>query len=434
MPELVFESVIIALMLLVNAVCAAYEIALASISRNKLEILAKRKAFGSAAALYMKEHMEGSLALVQLAITLAGAIAAATGGAGVGEYLVPHLEQSMGVTNATAEILGIAFLVIPLSIFTIIFSELVPKMLAIENNAAIALGLSPLMRVLYAVFYPLVSFFEKIVKSLTRILLRFIKTSQSDNRDSEFDELWAATAYARSRNVISSFEEKLANSAILFSRKTVADALVPAEMVSCIQADSSLQDALIRAHMDMHTRFPIVEKKEDLRTLTGYLNFKDIVTALRINPGNPTVRGITRPIKKIALKTPASQALQEMIAENAHMAVIVDGKTPRGIVTMEDIIEMLVGKIADEYDRLPSYIHHSGSSFMVGGGASMKAVFKAAGLGPAAPDMPIAQWVSEKLGRDARGGDIVKDSGLEVWIRKTRRHHVMEAIVLRLKS
>jgi len=432
MPEIVYEAVIILSMLIVNAVCAAYEIALASISRNKLEILAKRRLFGSAAALYMKEHMEGSLALVQLAITLAGAIAAATGGAGVGEYLVPHLEQSFGITNATAEILGIAFLVIPLSIFTIIFSELVPKMLAIENNAAIALGLSPAMRVLYTVSYPLVSFFEKAVKALIQVLRRFIKSSQTENSDSELDELWAATAYARSRNVISSFEEKLANSAILFSRKTVADALVPAGMVSCIQADSSLQDALIRAHMDMHTRFPIVEKEGDLHTLTGYLNFKDIVTALRINPGNPTVRGITRPIKKIALKTPASQALQEMIAENAHMAVIVEGKTPRGIVTMEDIIEMLVGKIADEYDRLPSYIHHSGSSFMVGGGASVAAVRKSAGLGPSGENMTVAQWVKEKLGRDARGGDIVKASGLEVWVRKTRRHHVMEAIVMRL--
>lgn len=434
MSELISEMIVILSMLFINAVCAAYEIALASISRSKIETLNKRKTFGAAAALYMKDHMEGSLALVQLAITLAGAVAAATGGASVGEYLVPYLEHEFALTNATAEILGICFLVIPLSIFTIIFSELVPKMLAIENNAIITLGLSPLMRILYRISYPLVAFFEKVVRALIKILRKYFKPAPAADKEDELDELWAAMAYAKSRNIIGSFEERVANSAILFSRKTVADALVSADMVSCIQADASLPDALIRAHMDMHTRFPIIEKEGDWQTVTGYINFKDIVTALRINPGDPTVRGITRPIKHVDMRTPVSQALQEMMAENAHMAIVTEGKEVRGIVTLEDIIEMLVGKIADEYDRLPSYIHTSGTSHMVGGGTPVSSVRKTLGLDDRDVKIPLSQWVREKLGRDARGGDIIKDSGMEVWVRKTRRHHVMEAIIMRTED
>lgn len=428
------EIIIIALMLLVNAVFAAYELALASISKNTLASHVAQKTRGAAAAMFMKEHMEGSLALVQLAITLAGAVAAATGGTGVGEYLAPWLAYEFGLRESVAEFFGVVLFVLPFSAFTIVFSELVPKMFAIEYNAGITLLLSPAVRVFYWGMYPVIALFEKTVKAVMRVFRRFVRPAQPDSREAVVEELRAATAYARSRNVIGLFEERIANSAVLFSRKTVRDAMIPAGLVSCVPADVSLNDALVRAHMDMHTRFPVVEKDGDLQTVIGYLNFKDIVSVLRMSPFNPTVKGITRPVKRINTARTLPHVLQEMIAENTHMAVVTDSHAILGIITLEDIIELLVGKIADEYDSLPVYIHNSGSSLLAGGGTAVSAVCAALKVPFEEADRPLSQWAEEKQGKPLRGGDIIRACGLEVWVRKTRRRHLMEAVVMRLPA
>jgi len=429
MSELFLESVVIALMLAVNALFAAYEIALASVPRARLCSLDKRGALGAGAALFMKERMEGSLALVQLAITLAGAVAAATGGTAVGEYLVPWLEDALGLGNGAAEFLGITIFVLPFSVFSIIFSELVPKMFAIENNERLTLALSPLMRALYTIFHSLIALFERAVRLLTDVARRLLPGPAPQAGPDELEELLGALSAARSRKAFGLFEERLAGSALELARRTVREAMVPAEDVSCIPAAATLSDALIRAHADMHTRFPVVEADSELASAVGYLNFKDIVTVLRLNPSNPTVRGITRPLKAIAPDLPLSKALQEMMAENVHMALVREQKKALGIITLEDILETLVGKIADEYDRLPSHLHQTGGSLLAGGGAKLGDARLALGLS-GGDDRTLAQWAHERLGRKPRGGDIVRADGLELWVRKTRRGKLLEAVLL----
>ena len=93
---------IILLMLLLNALLAAYEMALASVSRTKLSILAQEKRSGAEQALYMKDHMEGSLAVVQIGITLVGAVAAAVGGAGADEWFAPWLQKTESAGFSTS--------------------------------------------------------------------------------------------------------------------------------------------------------------------------------------------------------------------------------------------------------------------------------------------------------------------------------------------
>ena len=130
---------IIILMLLLNAVLAAYEMALASISRTKLSILAQEKRPGAEQAPYMKDHMEGSLAVVQIGITLVGAVAAAAGGAGADDLFSPILEQWLHLPKRLADILSVGLVVVPLSFVTIVFAELTPKTFAIKNEYFVVL-------------------------------------------------------------------------------------------------------------------------------------------------------------------------------------------------------------------------------------------------------------------------------------------------------
>jgi putative hemolysin len=135
--ENMVETIAILAMLAVNAVFAAYEMALASVSRASLEVLLQAKRRGARCAVYMKDRMEGSLAVIQLGITLAGAIAAATGGAAADEWLSPWLIDTFALSSGAAEFVALVLLVVPLSAVTIIFAELIPKMVGINNKEGV---------------------------------------------------------------------------------------------------------------------------------------------------------------------------------------------------------------------------------------------------------------------------------------------------------
>jgi putative hemolysin len=429
-----FEIIVILLMLFVNAVFAAYEMSLASISRARLVSLCHQKKRGAEEAAYMKDRMEASLAVVQLGITFAGAIAAATGGAGSRETFAPYFVR-IGIPDFYAEVLSIICIVIPLGVFTIIFAELVPKMFALNNRESVCLKLSPVMRMIALFGNPVVSFFETVVKEIMKLCPKRFRADISVDDKQSLNELTAAAAIARMSRLIGAHEEKIVLAAAHLSRHKVADIMLPAADISTMSVENSLMEALVKAHLDMHTRFPVCEKKDDPQTVIGYLNFKDIMNALKLNPESPSIRGITRPIKRIPGNTPLSVALSEMMQEKAHIAVVVsDGGQTAGMLTLEDIIEELVGEIEDEFDKLPSHIQPCGNGWIIGGGASMKAVASTLGveLPPGEPSERIpslAEWAVQKIGKPVEGGQIICHNNISVIVRKLRRKKLSEAFV-----
>ena len=231
-------------------------------------------------------------------------------------------------------------------------------------------------------------------------------------------------------------EEKIVLAAAHLSTHLVRDIMMPAKDISMIYIGSSLPEALIRAHLDMHTRFPVCTKENDPQSIDSYVNFKDIVAALRVNPSDPTIRGITRPVKKVSEDTPLSQLLETMIREKNHIVIVISNEgSILGMVTMEDIIEELVGEIEDEFDRLPMHIHPYGSScWIVGGGVSMGTVASAAGFDWSGKfgdgRVPtVAEWCIQQIDQPLKGGEVIEKDGLRVVPRKFRRKKVSEAMV-----
>ena len=162
------EILVMLAMIGINGVLAAYEIALASITTSRLHVLERDGRKGVRAALYMKANMEGSLAVVQLGITLVGAIAAATGGAGAEEQLSPLLENAFGLSEGMAELVAVACVVIPLTGVTIVFGELIPKLFALRNKEWVCLRLSPAMRSFSSAVWPIVWLLETAVTTLMK--------------------------------------------------------------------------------------------------------------------------------------------------------------------------------------------------------------------------------------------------------------------------
>ena len=433
MHDLSAEITVICLMLGFNAAFAAYEMALASVSKSRIKHLHEMNVPGADSANFMKSRLEASLSLIQLGITLAAAAAAATGGVLITEYLSPLLSGNLDLTRGTAEALGLIIFVLPLSFATIVFGELVPKVFAIENKEFILLKLSPLFKALYLFAYPLLMVFEFIVKGLIAGTNALLPGKRQYHEKAALSELRIAAAQARDESLIGRMEERIVNSATALSLRKVEELAIPVSAISYIPAEMTLQEALIRAHMDLHTRFPVSKWDNSPEEIIGYINFKDIVTALKMQVKSPDIAGITRPIQKIPAGTPVPRALEEMIAKSVHMAVITgSGGEFLGLLTLEDIIAQLVGTIKDEYDHLPSYLYAAGGGLMAGGGADMAEILRKLELKPDTGNISLAAWVEKQLKRHPRGSELLKHGDVRILVRKTRRHKVSEAFIRKI--
>ncbi len=429
------ELLIIFVMIILNAVFSAYEMALASISRTKLTYLVHHKIGGAAEALFMKDRMEASLAVVQLGVTLVGSIAAAIGGAGITEALNPYFQTHLGLSKNMAEVLSLITLIIPLSSFTIVFAELIPKIFAIKNSVWVILKLSKMMLYFSYIANPVVSLMEFIVKSAIKFIDKKKKiSSATDDTQSSMYELTAALSLARTSRLIDAQQEKIVLSAAQLSLRPIKEIMIPTAEICMIPLNSTLSDALIQAHLDMHTRFPVCQNINDPQTIQGYINFKDIIAALKINPDDPTIKGTLRPIMRFVDTTPISKVLERMIQEKLHIGLVENAqKQIVGMITQEDIIEELVGEIEDEFDRLPNHIHPYGQQWFVGGAVPMSALAKTLGIDGPLPaneaDLKLADWCQRHSEKPFSGGEIINGNGFQITVRKLRRKKISEAFV-----
>lgn len=431
MESLVPVTVVL-LMLAINAVFACYEMALAAISRARLEVLLQANRRGARCAAYMKDRLEGSLAVIQLGITLAGAIAAATGGAGVDEWLSPRIARALDVSAGTSEFLALVLLVVPLSAVTIVFAELIPKVIGINDKEGVLLALSPVMKGVARVFHPVVFVFEAVVRMLMRLGPTRWRGESTPQDRTGLLELRAAAALARATRIIGPLEERIVMSAAQLSVRTVANAMVPTRDISTIPADATLADALIEAHTHMHTRYPVCTETGNPQSISGYVTFKDIVTAIKVEQNASSLRSIVRPIRRVEGKTSLAQALTDMIRDRIHIILVTAAGSVVGLVTMEDIVEELVGDLHDEYDRLPTQLHVIGGGWLVGGGVLIGDLAKAMGgsvfLGADAK-LTLADWLDRAREVPVRSGETLRADGVEVQVRKVRRKRVSEATV-----
>ena len=423
--------IIIALMLVLNALLAAYEMAIASISRTRIALWLQEKKPGAEQALYLKDHLEGSLAIVQIGITLAGSLAAAYGGSGADSWFSPWLIAHWHVSEAVAHLLSMLLVVLPLSFVTIVFAELTPKTFAIKNKDFVVLKFSPYIRFLYTALEPIVKGMEALVQFTTRKISKTPDTQEMQK--AAMADLRTAAAIASSSRLFGKTEEKIVLSTAQFCTRRIREIQVPLEQVYMLDADDSIADTFIKAHLDMHTRFPVRQSPDDPQSIIGYLNFKDIFQATKIAAGQPTsARSIVRPIVRLEADTIISAALEKMMKNKQHICLVTESGTITGILTLEDIFEEMVGEIEDEYDFFPAYIRPFGSALAASASAKMTDIFQRLDL-PLPADVPssmtVVQWVQQQLSHEPTKNEKIRASGILLETRKFRRHKLMEVLI-----
>jgi putative hemolysin len=403
----------------------------------------------------MKQNIETSLAAVQVAMAMLSITAAAIGGIGAADYLKRFFVEYYGFSHGSAEFFAVITVAIPLTCITTLFGELVPKVFALRNKEWVCLQLSRSMRVFCISIWPAVWLFETAVHTMIAWSERQWRPwadPRSKLESVELLELRAQAASARAKRLIGEREEGIILSAARFSTRKIREIMLPAENISSLDAGSTLAEALVVAHLEMHTRFPVAERPGDPASILGYVNFKDIVALMRLSPHDASLRAIVRPLPSLDADLLLTTCLERLIHEHAHIALIRDtaGKVV-GLITLEDLMEELVGDIQDEYDRLPIHATPAGNDWIVGGGLSLTRLKEITGLDlladmpPISPEIPpgliseggvrtISDWVIAVTQGHFHSGDVFERFGIRLLVRKVRRLKVFEAQIGRLNQ
>jgi putative hemolysin len=439
--ELIELVAIMATMLLLSATFSGYEMALASVTLARLQVLVRENRTGAKTALYMKENIEASLAGVLVGNTLVNAVFTGIGGATAAEIVKPFLQHRLGLSPTAATVLAMGLVVVLLTSLAIMFGELTPKVFSVRNKEWVCLRLSRPMRWFCFSVWPVIWFFETSVTTLMawsekRWRPRIHPGAKSEA--AEMLELRAHAASARASRLIGEREEGIILGAARFSSRRVREIMLPAEHISMLDVHSSLNSCLITAHLEMHTRFPVAERHGDPESILGYVNFKDLVAMLKLSqPHEPSLRSILRPLPSLRDDMLLATCLERLIREHTHIALVRDaaGKLV-GLITLEDVLEELVGEIQDEYDRLPVHAMPSGWAWVVGGGLTLDRLKELTGIDLAAdpPETPpeggvrtVSDWVVGHTHGHFHSGDIFDRGGVRVVVRKVRRQKVFEA-------
>ncbi len=312
-----------------------------------------------------------------------------------------------------------------LALAIIQWAEYLPKTLGVIYKRSLAVLLVLPLAFLTRALAPLI-FVLQLVN------LPFNRRRRKPSAPDTLNDLVLLARSASVDRLISREQEAIVARSIKLSQTRVRDIMVARNEIKFLSSRMSMVEALIEAHIHHHTRYLLVDGG-DLDRVLGFVNVKDIVSALQINPADPSLNGIMRPVPEVRDDQPATALLRNLSKGYQHIAVVknIAGRTV-GLVTLEDVIEAIVGNLEDEYDVLPDYVFRIAEGrFLAGGGISVKALKDKTRLD--LPDEPSAldDWLCGLIPADPAVEQKIPYRGLVFTIRKIRRSKIHEVIMER---
>lgn len=327
------EWLIVAVCLFLNALLAAAEIAFVSISRAQVRELVKTGKKSAMTLLELRENPERTLSVIQVGISLVGALAAAVGGVEATQSFTPYIQAKLHWGPQAARALAIALIVLPLTFLTVIFGELVPKTLALRNPVWIAQTSARWLMTLDTIFLPVVDFLEW---ATLKILTVFFPKSRAQGMGTGHETVELDTLSSQARQYILNL--------VRLEKKRVRDVMLPWDQVDHIYLAQTINEVEAVALRSGHTRLPVIADGQ----VFGIVNTKELLALVK--SGGDVWNQVVRPISKVQEYDTLFKALRQMQEKRSHLSAVSAGTTLTGIVTMEDILEEIIGEIYDEDD------------------------------------------------------------------------------------
>jgi putative hemolysin len=351
------DLLVVVILILVGGFFAASEIALITVKRHRLSQLADEGNRAARTARRLTEDPGRFLATIQIAITFLGFLAGATGAAAFGDPFGDFLAglSLLGLSAQTADAIAFVIVTLVIALASIVIGELVPKTLALNFPERFALLVARPIGFLQTLLSPIVWFVSRLSAILVR-LLGGREKPQGGYLSTE--ELKILVETGSEQGEIEEEEKEMIHGVIELGDKAVHEVMVPRIGIRAVNVDDPLDEVLDMIVRAGHSRLPVFDGNLD--NIVGILYAKDLLPYLKANAGGNggiNIREIVRPPVYVPESKPVDDLLHEMQAAKRHIAIVVDeyGGTA-GLVTMEDVVEEIVGEIQDEYDSEESSV------------------------------------------------------------------------------
>lgn len=411
-----FEALLIFFLILANGFFAAAEIAIIATRKTRIDTLLEKGVKSAAAVARLKNDPDRFLATVQVGVTLVGTLASAIGGAAAIEFLKP-LIQSLPVPFLVewSETIAVLLVVLPIAYLSLVFGELVPKSIALRFSEQIAfLVARPVDWISRLMAYPV-----KVLTVSSNAVLRLFGGKEAGGASfiSE-EEIKTLLREGAAKGIFNETEKELIHSVFEFVDTPVKAVMVPRTDIHAVEINMPPQEIVKNFVESGFSRIPVYEGELD--RIVGVLYVKDVMRALQ-EKKEFNVRDHLRAPFFVPSSLPISELLKELQRRRSAMAMVVNefGEV-EGLVTLEDLLEEIVGEIRDEYDReekgpverLPD------GSMVIQGSTLLKDLASDYELPFAeSPDyMTLAGFVLAKLKRIPRGGERVEHNGYRLTI------------------
>lgn len=424
LPQLLLQLVLIA----VNALFAATEIAVISLNETKVRRMAEGGDRKAAKMLRMVTEPTGFLSTIQICITLAGFLGSAFAADNFSDKLVNWLINDCGVSGVSPSALdtiSVIIITLVLSYFTLVLGELVPKRIAMKRPEGIARAVSGLMIGMTTVLRPAIW----LLTVSTNGVLRLCGIDPKDNAEEvSEEEIIMMLDEGEEAGSIESGEKELIKNVFSLNDTTAEDVMVHRSQVAFLKRDDARTTLLNEIAESGYSRFPVYG--ENIDDIVGILYAKTYLTA-QSRGERCEMKDFLMPPRFVHVSTHINRILLDMQREHAHMAVVVDDYGGViGIITLEDILEELVGEIWDESDEVIENIRERpDGSYDINGSTRLSDMCESVGCSIDSNADTVGGWVTETLGGIPASGESFECSGMLVTVEATDERRVLEVNV-----
>ena len=424
LPQLLLQLVLIA----VNALFAATEIAVISLNETKVRRMAEGGDRKAAKMLRMVTEPTGFLSTIQICITLAGFLGSAFAADNFSDKLVNWLINDCevsGVSPSALDTISVIIITLVLSYFTLVLGELVPKRIAMKRSESIARAVSGLMIAMTAALRPIIW----LLTVSTNGVLRLCGIDPEDNAEEvSEEEIIMMLDEGEEAGSIESGEKELIKNVFSLNDTTAEDVMVHRLQVAFLKRDDAQTTLLNEIAESGYSRFPVYG--ENIDDIVGILYAKTYLTA-QSRGERCEMKDFLMPPRFVHASTHINRILLDMQREHAHMAVVVDDYGGViGIITLEDILEELVGEIWDESDEVIENIRErSDGSYDINGSTRLSDMCESIGCSIDSEADTVGGWVTEMLGGIPESGESFECGGMHVTVESTDKRRVLKVNV-----
>ena len=354
-PLVLLRVTLVVLLVAANAFFVAAEFAMVSLRDTRIQQLIEQRRIGARTVLRIQQRLDEFLPAVQFGVTLASL---GLGWVGEGTLAVIFYPWMSGIPFARVYAHGFAaataFLLI--TYMHVLLGEIVPKSLALQRGERVALAVAGPMDFFMTVARP---FLVVMNKSANLVLRGFGSRLMREGGVHSPEELKLIVTASRRVGLLPESQEEMIHNALELGNLTVREIMVPRHRIFSLPADMPLEDAMAQVVEEQHSRVPVYDREKGKENIIGLLYSKDLSRMMHMRltaglSGNPTrlrVRNIMREVLFVPEAKPVADLLIEFQKRKRHLAVVVDefGSTS-GLVTVEDVLEQLVGELEDEFD------------------------------------------------------------------------------------